>query len=129
MKQDLRVLAAAGSLLLGTSVGEAAFAQKQGGVLRMSHFDSPASMSMHEEATAAANRPMMGVFNVLVLYKQDVPQNSSRPSCPISQSAGPWSEEGTELTFPLRQGGSQTRRWGAVESNLRFPIAPVTPTS
>jgi hypothetical protein len=28
----------------------------------MSHFDSPASMSMHEEATGAVNRPMMGVF-------------------------------------------------------------------
>ena len=66
MKQDLRVLAAAGSLLLGTSVGETAFAQKQGGVLRMSHFDSPASMSLHEEATAAANRPMMGVSPALL---------------------------------------------------------------
>ena len=69
MKQDLRVLAAAGSLVLTMSVGEAAIAQKQGGILRMSHFDSPASMSLHEEATAAANRPMMGVFNNLVMYK------------------------------------------------------------
>ena len=33
----------------------------------MSHFDNPASMSLHEEATAAANRPMMGVFNNLVI--------------------------------------------------------------
>ena len=41
MKQDLRVLTAAGSLLLAASVGEAAFVQKQGGILRMSHFDSP----------------------------------------------------------------------------------------
>ena len=40
MKRGLRVLAAAGSLLLATSVGEAVFAQKQGGILRMSHFDS-----------------------------------------------------------------------------------------
>ena len=97
MKQDLRVLAAAGSLLLGTSVGEAAFAQKQGGVLRMSHFDSPASMSMHEEATAAANRPMMGVFNNLVLYKQDVPQNSMQTIVPDLAVSWSWSEEGTEL--------------------------------
>ena len=34
-----------------------ALAQKPGGTLRMSHFDSPASMSMHEESTAAVNRP------------------------------------------------------------------------
>ena len=103
MKQDLRVLAAAGSLLLGTSVGETAFAQKQGGVLRMSHFDSPASMSMHEEATAAANRPMMGVFNNLVMYKQDVPQNSMQSIVPDLAVSWSWSEEGAELTFQLRQ--------------------------
>jgi len=48
------------SVALAASVAEA---QKSGGVLIMSHFDSPASMSMHEEATGAVNRPMMGVFN------------------------------------------------------------------
>jgi hypothetical protein len=30
-----------------------ALAQKQGGVLRLSHFDSPASMSIREEVTRA----------------------------------------------------------------------------
>jgi peptide/nickel transport system substrate-binding protein len=84
--------------LLATS-GEAAFAQKQGGTLRMSHFDSPASMSLHEEATAAANRPMMGVFNNLVMYKQDVPQNSMQSIVPDLAVGWSWSEEGTELTF------------------------------
>ena len=38
------------SLALTSPVAEA---QKSGGVLIMSHFDSPASMSMHEEATGA----------------------------------------------------------------------------
>jgi len=104
VKQDLRALAAAGSLLVAMSVSEAAFAQKQGGTLRMSHFDSPASMSLHEEATAAANRPMMGVFNNLVMYKQDVPQNSMQSIVPDLAVSWSWSEEGTELTFPLRQG-------------------------
>jgi peptide/nickel transport system substrate-binding protein len=33
-------------------------------------------MSMHEEATGAVNRPMIGVFNNLVMYRQDVAQNS-----------------------------------------------------
>jgi len=102
--KNVHVLVAAGSLLLASSVGEPAFAQKHGGILRMSHFDSPASMSMHEEATAAANRPMMGVFNNLVMYKQDVPQNSIQSIVPDLATGWSWSEEGTELTFPLRQG-------------------------
>ena len=59
---------------------------------------------MHEEATAAANRPMMGVFNNLVMYKQDVPQNSMQSIVPDLAVSWSWSEEGTELTFPLRQG-------------------------
>jgi DNA-binding transcriptional LysR family regulator len=52
------------SLALAAPIADA---QKSGGVLIMSHFDSPASMSMHEEATGAVNRPMMGVFNNLPL--------------------------------------------------------------
>src|SRR5437016_647399 len=103
MKPDPRVLAVAGALLF-VSAADAAFAQKQGGVVKMSHFDSPASMSLHEEATAAANRPMMGVFNNLVMYKQDVPQNSLQSIVPDLATGWSWSEEGTELTFPLRQG-------------------------
>src|ERR1700720_164156 len=104
MKRDLLVLTATGSLLIAISMAGAAFAQKQGGVVRMSHFDSPASMSLHEEATAAANRPMMGVFNNLVMYKQDVPQNSLQSIVPDLAVSWSWSEDGTELTFPLRQG-------------------------
>ena len=91
-------------LLLGMLAGETALAQKPGGVLKMSHFDSPASMSLHEEATAAANRPMMGVFNNLVMYKQDAPQNTMQSIVPDLAVSWSWSEEGTELTFPLRQG-------------------------
>src|SRR5467141_2709873 len=104
MKRDLLVLATAGSLLIAMSMAGTAFAQKQGGVLRMSHFDSPASMSLHEEATAAANRPMMGVFNNLVMYKQDVPQNSMQSIVPDLAVSWSWSEDVTELTFPLREG-------------------------
>jgi peptide/nickel transport system substrate-binding protein len=103
MKRDPCVLAAAGALLF-VSVANGALAQKQGGVLRMSHFDSPASMSLHEEATAAANRPIMGVFNNLVMYKQDIAQNSMQSIVPDLAASWSWSEEGTELTFPLRQG-------------------------
>jgi peptide/nickel transport system substrate-binding protein len=103
MKRYLGAFASVG-LLLGMLAGETALAQKQGGVLKMSHFDSPASMSLHEEATAAANRPMMGVFNNLVMYKQDAPQNTMQSIVPDLAVSWSWSEEGTELTFPLRQG-------------------------
>ncbi len=102
MTPRLRLLAAA--VAVGVAAAGAAHAQKLGGVLQMSHFDSPASMSLHEEATAAVNRPMMGVFNNLVLYKQDVAQNSQQSIVPDLATGWSWSEDGTELTFPLRQG-------------------------
>src|SRR5713226_7398472 len=104
MKRDLRVLAAAGSLSLALFAADAALAQKAGGILKIGHFDSPASMSMLEESTLATNRPMMGVFNNLVIFKQDVPQNTLRSIVPELATSWAWNEEGTELTFPLRQG-------------------------
>jgi peptide/nickel transport system substrate-binding protein len=102
MKRDIRVLAAAGALLL-LPVGTAS-AQKQGGILKIGHFDSPASMSLHEESTVAVNRPMMGVFNNLVMFDQHVPQNSLRSIVPDLATGWAWNEEGTELTLPLREG-------------------------
>src|SRR5437588_5615702 len=104
MKQGLRVLAAAGSLSLMVFAGDAALAQKAGGILKTSHFDSPASMSLLEESTTAAIRPMMGVFNNLVVYDQHVPQNSMRSVVPDLATGWSTNEEGTELVFPLRQG-------------------------
>src|SRR6516165_3876667 len=104
MTRDLHSLAAAMSLLVVLSAADAAFAQKQGGILRMGHFDSPASMSPLEESTQAVNRPMSGVFNNLVVFDQHVPQNSLRTIVSDLATGWAWSEEGTELTFPLRQG-------------------------
>src|SRR3974377_679838 len=104
MTRDLRVLAAACLLPLALSAVNAAFAQKSGGILRMGHFDSPSSMSMLEESTQAVNRPMSGVFNNLVMFDQHVPQNSLRSIVPDLATGWAWNEEGTELTFPLRQG-------------------------
>ena len=49
-------------------------------------------------------RPMMGVFNNLVMFKQHVPQNSLQSIVPDLATGWSWSEDGTELTFPLRQG-------------------------
>jgi peptide/nickel transport system substrate-binding protein len=101
MKRDFCVLAAAGALLLSTGT---ASAQEQGGILKIGHFDSPASMSLLEESTVAVNRPMMGVFNNLVMFDQHIPQNSLRSIVPDLATNWAWNEEGTELTLPLRQG-------------------------
>ena len=90
--------------LFGVFGAQTGFAEKSSGILKVSHFDSPASMSLHEEATVAALRPMMGVFNNLVMYKQDVAQASLRSIVPDLATSWSWNEEGTELTFPLRQG-------------------------
>jgi peptide/nickel transport system substrate-binding protein len=102
MKQCLGALAAAAPLLLVMATGPA-FAQKTGGVLRMYDPDSPASMSIHEEATIVSERPMMGVFNNLVLFDQHVKQNSLASIVADLVTSWSWNEEGTELTFPLRR--------------------------
>src|SRR3954447_18595254 len=94
----------AASIVFLCLVASPALAQKSGGILRLSHFDSPASMSILEESTRAAEQPMMHVFNNLVMYKQDVAQASLRSIIPDLATSWSWNEEGTELTFPLRQG-------------------------
>jgi len=79
---------------LSLALAPVAEAQKSGGVLIMSHFDSPASMSMHEEATGAVNRPMMGVFNNLVMFDQHVAQNSMGSIVPDLATGWSRNEEG-----------------------------------
>ena len=101
MRRYRHTLAATSLLLLAAAPG---FAQKQGGVMRLSHFDSPASMSILEEATRATLQPMMGVFNNLVMYDQHKAQSSLQTIVPDLATGWSWSEDGTELTFPLRQG-------------------------
>src|SRR5713226_8172595 len=104
MLRHLPGFASAAAMAIALCVGGSALAQKSGGVLRLSHFDSPASMSILEEATRAALQPMMHVFNNLVMYKQDVAQSSLQSIVPDLATGWSWSEDGTELTFPLRQG-------------------------
>src|SRR5258706_15323475 len=104
MKRDLRALAAAGALLTVLAAADAALAQKPGGILRMYSPDSPASMSIHEEATVFAEGPMMGVFNNLVMFDQHVPQSSLQSIVPDLATGWSWSEDGKELTLPLHQG-------------------------
>ena len=96
---------------------ETAFAQKPGGVLKVYHRDSPASMSILEEATNSTEIPMMGVFNNLVIYKQDVPQNSLQSIIPDLASDWAWNEDGSELTFRLR---------GVSSGTTAIPSPPMT---
>ena len=104
MALKLRAVIAASVLVIAVSDSGAALAQKAGGILKISHFDSPASMSLLEESTTAAVRPMMGVFNNLVVYDQHVAQNSMQSIVPDLATSWSSNEEGTELTFLLRQG-------------------------
>src|SRR6266550_2155455 len=104
MIENLRALAVAGGVLMAMSTAAPVLAQKQGGILRQYMIDSPASMSIHEEATPVATRPVMAVFNNLVLFDEHVPQNSLASIVPDLATGWSWNEEGTELTFSLHQG-------------------------
>jgi peptide/nickel transport system substrate-binding protein len=106
MTRYLGSMAAILGLLIVLFAMSTALAQKPGGVLRMYSPDSPASMSILEEATVFAEGPMMGVFNNLVMYDQHVPQNSLQSIVPDLATGWSWSEDGTELTLPLREGAS-----------------------
>ena len=88
----------AASFATGPSV-----AQKQG-ILKIYMLDSPASMSIHEEATVVAERPVMGVFNNLVMFDQHVQQNSLGSIVADLAIGWSWNEDGTDLTFPLSEG-------------------------
>jgi len=81
-----------------------ASAQKAGGVLRITHRDSPASMSIHEEGTISVVLPMMGVFNNLAVFDPHQAQNSLDGIVPDLATRWAWSEDGKKLTFTLRQG-------------------------
>ena len=90
-------------LLLVPSLSlQSASAQQRGGILKVYHWVSPASMSIHEEGGYSASVSGMGVFNNLVLYKQDVPQNSLASIVPELASEWSWNDDGTVLTFRLR---------------------------
>src|ERR1700736_1982970 len=103
MKRHPLTFAAVGALLIAVSAPAAVFAQKPGGILRIPHGDSPASMSTHEEATRSTATPMMGVFNNLVIFDQHVPQNTLGSIVPDLAVTWSWDEDKTALTFQMRQ--------------------------
>src|SRR6266851_1149769 len=104
MRRILQRGIATAAMLTGLLVLEPALAQKSGGVLRVYHRDSPASMSILEEGTNSTEIPMMGVFNNLVMYDQHVAQNSLSSIVPDLATSWSTREDGLQLTFQLREG-------------------------
>src|SRR3954463_9174015 len=91
------------SLLIAAS-GPTAWAQKAGGVLKVTHRDNPPSASIHEEATISTVMPFMSVFNNLVLFDPESPQNRLDKIVPELATKGAGREDGKPLTLPLREG-------------------------
>src|SRR5713226_3229852 len=104
MTARLRWFTTVGCLFAMLAAAGAAMAQKQGGILQMPDFASPASMSMHEETTITAGTPVMPVFNNLVVFDQHVAQNSVASIVPELATGWTWSEDGKDLTLPLQHG-------------------------
>jgi peptide/nickel transport system substrate-binding protein len=103
MNRGLTYAAAAG-LLMGLVLVNPALAQKQGGILRVEYHAHPPRLSIPEFGTISVVMPMMGVFNNLVLFDQHVPQNRVESIVPDLATQWSWNEDGTELTFRLRDG-------------------------
>jgi peptide/nickel transport system substrate-binding protein len=104
MERRLRTLAAGLAVVVVCTFADPALAQKSGGILRIYHRDSPASMSILEEATNSSEIPMMGVFNNLVMFDQHIAQNSISDIVPDLATSWSWSADGKDLTFKLREG-------------------------
>src|SRR5712672_3104743 len=96
-------LGIAGIIALGLLAGPAA-AEKSGGTLKFFHRDSPASMSIHEEATISTVAPTMAVFNNLILFNQHEKQNRPEFIEPELAESWSWNPDFTRLSFKLRQG-------------------------
>ena len=103
-----RVAFAAGTLavfmLAPVLAAGPAFAQKQGGTLKISHRDNPPSASIHEESTISVNQPFMAAFNNLVYFDPKEKVNSPDKIVPELAESWAWNDDKTKLTMKLRQG-------------------------
>jgi len=96
------IWAAALALLFGAAAP--VLAQKPGGTLHLFDRDSPASASLHEEATVSAGAPFMAVYNNLVLFDQQQKQNRLDNIQPELADSWEWNPDKTKLTFHLHKG-------------------------
>ncbi len=92
------------ALALILALGGSPRAEKYGGVLRVYLFDSPGTMSIHEEVTIATQSSMMAVFNNLVTFDPKIPQTSAASIVPDLATSWSWDDSRTRLTFRLREG-------------------------
>jgi peptide/nickel transport system substrate-binding protein len=104
MPRHCHLLAAVLGVLITVSAGGGALAQKSGGILRVYSADSPPGLNIYEQATPWGQGPLMSVYNNLILFDQHIAQNSLETIVPDLASRWEWNEDGTELTFTLRQG-------------------------
>jgi peptide/nickel transport system substrate-binding protein len=92
------------AIVVGSFAASSALAQKSGGTFKVTHRDTPPSVSIHEEATVSVAGPMMAVFNNLVVFDQHKPINSVDTIVPELAESWSWSADAKVLTFNLRQG-------------------------
>ena len=102
--RSVQALAVAALLLLPAFDVASAGEPKQGGILRVYHRDSPGSASIHEGATYSVNIPFMPIYNNLVMFDQNVAQNSVESIVPDLAESWAWSSDNKKLTFKLKQG-------------------------
>jgi peptide/nickel transport system substrate-binding protein len=67
-------------------------------------WDNPPSMSMLDGVNPIGQRTMMGVFNNLIMFDQQVKQNSLQSVVPDLATGWSWNEDRTDLTLALRRG-------------------------
>lgn len=84
--------------------GSQAWAQKPGGILRVTHRDDPGNISIHETGTISVVAPLMGVYNNLVMFDQTAKRNTLDGIVPDLAESWSWSADDKKLTFKLRQG-------------------------
>ena len=78
------------TVLLTLAGTGAAMAQKTGGVLRVYHRDSPASMSIHEEGTIGVLMPMMAKAGSIMRARKGSP---SQPRARLASVMPSWVAE------------------------------------
>jgi len=104
MRKFVAVTAIAVACLIPACLTPSAWAQQSGGTFRIIHRDSPASLSIHEEATNSVVTPAMSLFNNLVMFDQHKKQNTMDGIVPDLAESWSWSADRTRLTFKLRDG-------------------------
>ena len=103
MLRAIRRVASA-TVLVVALIGGTAAAEKAGGVLRVHLWDSPPNLLSLEGANPLAARALMPVFNNLVKFDQHAKRSRLDAIVPDLATSWAWNEDGTELTFRLRQG-------------------------